>query len=150
MNIFVSGMHNGSNNSSNRGSGSGDMQDTCKAQKDDDDVDMAKREEREGSGSRDEGEIEDEEDEYYTEDEDHIHGDSEDEAKAVMRYVETILDEEQQDLLDQQRYRGQGRARLSFHLRNMVGNAKSLAANSGSAGSEIFQELIAGSKCHIH
>lgn len=125
-----------------------------------------------------EGEIEDEEysDEYYTEDEDHIHGDSEEEGvvkrlDVIINYVEDqdILDEEQQELLDRQRAltigvnilpqngsrngsgqpQGQGHARLSFHLRNMVGNAKTLATSSGSAGSEMFQELISsGAHCN--
>ena len=93
-------------------------------------------------------EIEDEEDEYYTEDEDHIHGDSEEEEER-----KTKISRGQENYSLSQGEPGstqvgadvtaqvQGHARLSFHLRSMVGQAKCLAASS-SAESPLGREML--------
>ena len=88
---------------------------------------------------------EDEEENSYTEDEDHVHGDSDDDSVRVNSNIgcETETDDWiGKNTATEGSTSGQSHARLSSHLRSMVGKAKSLAAASSSAGSECFQELL--------
>ena len=90
-------------------------------------------------------EIEDEEENFYTEDEDHVHGDSDDNSVRDNRNYDGENKSDDwlvRNISTEGSTTGQSHARLSSHLRNMVGKAKSLAAASSSAGSECFQELL--------
>ena len=100
--------------------------------------------------SGDGDEIEDEEEDCYTEDEDHVHGDSDDDiVREISSHREEVTSDDwlRRNQSSDGHTPNRSHARLSSHLRNMVGNAKSLAAASSSTGSDHFQELLTKGAC---